>query len=225
MLVLVQGSTGAGKTWFMVNKLLKPEWERNTQIYPNFPMWFDNISSNITRWHVLDDTFHLSNGIIAIDEGQKLLNARRWASLPIGFSDKIAEHRHEKLDIITASQDISHIDVRLRQNIHELYTCQSILRIPRNQRKKPFFQILRINKKIKMPSSDSGRLRWKSQGNDKMFFLSKYWTKTFYDTHGQIGANDFLCKIKLDQKLKSKKHEWKAKIYATDLVNSGKARL
>lgn len=223
MLTLVQGATGAGKTWFMVNVLLKPEWSRQTDIYPNFPMWFDNESTNVTRWHVLDDTFHLSNGIIAIDEGQKLLNARRWASLPIGFSDKIAEHRHDKLDIITASQDISHIDVRLRQNIHELYTCSSVVRFPRNQRIKPFFQVLKVNKKIKLPSADSGRLRWKKQGHDKLYFLSRFWTKTYYDTHGQIGANDFLCKIKLITK--GKKQVWSAKVYATDLVNSGKARI
>lgn len=223
MLTLVEGLTGSGKTWFTVNHLIKPEWDKKVDIFPNFAMWFDDDFTNITRWHVLDDTFHISNGIIVIDEAQKLLNARRWASLPIGFMDKIAEHRHHKSDIISMAQDISHIDVRLRSNIHEVYNCASLFRFPRNERVKPIFQILRVFKRIKMPPAESGRLKWRRVGRTKYYLLSKYFTKTYYDSYGKIGSNDFACKIKLQTR--GKKQVWTAKVYSNDLINAGKARL
>lgn len=221
--MLAEGATGGGKSWFVVNILVKPQWEKGTHIYPNFSMWFDDEFTNITRWHVLDDTYHISNGIIVIDEAQKLLNARRWASLPSAFADKIAEHRHHRVDIISMAQDISHIDVRLRSNIHEVYNCQSIVRFPRNERKRPWFEILRVFKKVRMPTTDSGLLRWKRVGSTKFYILSKFFTKTYYDTYGVIGSNEFACKIML--KTEGEKQVWKAKIYSNEMINSGKSRL
>jgi len=222
-LTLVEGATGGGKSWFTVNILVKPEWEKGTNIFPNFPLWYDSDFTRITRWHVLDDTYGLINGIILIDEAQKLLNARRWASLPMAFADKIAEHRHHGLDIISMAQDISHIDVRLRTNIHEVYNCQSLFRFPRNEREKPIIEILRVFKRVKMPTTDTGRLVWRRSGSTKFYLLSRYFTKTYYNTYGKIGANEFSCKIRYQTKDKSK--PWTARIYSNEMINSGKARL
>lgn len=222
MLGAIQGPAGSGKTMWMI-RLLQPHWENGTNIYPNFPMWFDEDFTNINRWHVLDDTFHLEKGIIAIDESQKLLDARRWRSLPMAFAEKIAEHRHDKIDIYTTTQDMTDIDVRLRRNIHELYTCHSLFRYPRNQRVKPIFQVIKVNKKIKIPNSESNRIRWKKQGHDRLMLISRYWTKTHYDSYGKTRSSEFLCKIKV--KSKGKKLEWKAKVYSTALVNQGRKRL
>lgn len=222
MLAVIQGPAGSGKTMWLI-RMIKPEWEKGANIYPNFPIWFDDNLTNINRWHVLDDTFHLERGIIAIDESQKLLDARRWRSLPMAFAEKIAEHRHHKIDIITTTQDMSDIDVRMRRNVHELYTCQSVFRYPRNQRVKPIFQVIKVNKKVKIPNSETNRIKWKKQGHDKIMLLSRYWTKTHYDSYGKTRSSEFLCKIKV--KSKGKKLEWKTKVYSTSLVNQGKKRL
>lgn len=223
MLTVVQGPAGAGKTFFVVNKILKPEWEKGTNIYPNFPVWFDQERTNIHRWHVLDDTFHLESGIISIDESQKLLDARRWRSLPMAFAEKIAEHRHQKIDFVTTTQDMSDIDVRMRRNVHELFTCRSIFRFPRNQRIKPYLQIIRVNKKIKVANSETQRIRFIKSGHDRIMLISRYWTKTYYDTYGKTRSSEFVCKIKA--KTKGKKIEWKAKVFSNELVNRGRRRL
>lgn len=222
MIILIQGLAGSGKTWLM-SRLLQKEWKLGSKIYPNFPLWFDEEKSNITRWHVLDDTYHIRSGVIAIDESQKLLDARRWQSLPMSFMEKIAMHRHHSIDIYTTTQDMGHIDIRVRSNVHELFTCQSVLRIPRNQRHKPLIQIIKVTRSIRHFNNDTQRVRWEKIGYAKYHFISRFWTKTYYNTYGEVGQNRFICRGKFQRK--GTKKVWTVKVYSRDLVNSGKARL
>lgn len=217
MITVITGLTGSGKTWFMT-RLMHQDWQAGAKVYTNFPLTFDDKNEDITRWHNLDELYHLNNGIIAIDEGQKLFDARRWASLPISFAEKIAQHRKHFLDIYTTTQDLGHIDVRIRQNIHELYNAFSVFRWPRNDRVKPILQLIKITRKRRIITADTDRLAWQKIGQ-KFYFVSRFWTKTLYNTYGDIGFNRYLCRVKKDKGI------WKAKIYARDLVNQGKARL
>ena len=217
MITVITGLTGSGNTWYMT-KLIHRDWKNGAQVFANMPLTFNENNDDIHRWHNLDELYHLGRGIIAIDEGQKLFDARRWASLPVSFAEKIAQHRKDFLDIYTTTQDIGHIDVRIRQNIHELYNCQSIFRWPRNERQHPILQMVRITRKARQISSDTDRLNWKVV-NRKMFFISRFFTKKLYDTYATVGMERYLCRIKRDKK------QWTAKIYSRDLVNSGKARL
>lgn len=225
MLTGIQGLTGYGKTLFM-SLLLREKWRQNAPIYPNFDLWFDENrkGTGIQRWWTLDDTFELENGVIAIDEGAKVLDARKFMSLPKPFADKIAEHRHYDLNMIYAVQDFNDIDVRIRRNTHEIFTCNSILRIPRNETVKPVLQIVRVNKKVRVPSDSMYRMKWRDLGNFKTMFISKYWTKTYYNTYSRkIGESEFLIKVKCETK--AKKSKWTGKMYQANLVHSGKARL
>ncbi len=217
MIIVITGLTGSGKTWFMTRMMMK-DWERGADIYANFPLTFPNENERIHRWHNLDELYHLTGGVIAIDEGQKLFDARRWGSLPVSFGEKIAQHRKHFLDIYTTTQDIGHIDLRVRSNIHELFNCQSLFRFPRNDRVKPIIQITRVIRKKRVVSSDTDRLLWEKLSS-KIFFISRYWTKDLYNTYGDIGFNRFICRIKRE------KSKWKGKIYSRDLINRGKARL
>lgn len=217
MIVVITGLTGSGKTWFMTRLMLE-DWKSGSNIYANFPLYFPKDNERVQRWHNLDELYHLSSGVIAIDEGQKLFDARRWGSLPVSFGEKIAQHRKHYLDIYTTTQDIGHIDLRVRSNIHELYNCQSIFRFPKNDRVKPILQFIKITKKKRVVSSDSDRIKFEKV-NHKYFFISKFWTIELYNTYGDIGFQKFLCRIKRE------KGKWRAKIYSRDLVNRGRARL
>lgn len=218
MITVITGLTGSGKTWYMT-QLIRRDWLSGAAAYINYPVFFNSKNDDIARWHQLDELFHLNNGVIGIDEGQKLFDARRWASLPVSFAEKIAQHRKHFLDIYTTTQDLGHIDLRVRSNIHEVFHCQSLLRFHKNDRVKPIFQILRITKKTRKLNSDSQRISFEKTGRAKMFFLSRFFTREYYNTYGDIGFQRYLCRIK--------KHNgrWIAKIYARDLLNQGKARL
>lgn len=217
MITVITGLTGSGKTWYMT-KLINRDWQAGAKVFTNYPLTFNENNDAVTRWHNLDELYHLNRGVIAIDEGQKLFDARRWASLPVSFAEKIAQHRKDFLDIYTTTQDIGHIDVRIRSNIHELYHCQSIFRYPKNERQHPILQLIRITRKQRQVASDTDRIVWKVV-NRKMFLISRFFSKKLYDTYATVGMERYLCRIKRDKK------QWVAKIYSRDLVNQGKARL
>jgi hypothetical protein len=221
MITVITGLTGSGKTWFMT-RLMFNDWRRGSRVFTNFPLHFKTRKTeendDVIRWHNLDELYNLNGGIICIDEGQKLFDARRWASLPVSFAEKIAQHRKHHLDIYTTTQDIAHIDARIRQNIHELYNCQSLIRLPRNDRVKPYFQMIRITKKQRSIGGETERIIWK-RIKIRYKFISRFWTANLYDTYGDIGFEQFICKIKRE------KGKWVGKIYSRDLINQRKARL
>jgi hypothetical protein len=216
MITVITGLTGSGKTWFMTRLLLKDR-KLGAEVHVNFPLTFPNDNDSVFRWHQLDELYRLNNGVIGIDEGQKLFDARRWGSLPVSFAEKIAQHRKHFLDIYTTTQDLGHIDLRVRSNIHELYNCQSVFRFPQNDRVYPVLQVVKITQKKRSVSSDE-RIVWEKVGQ-KYFFISRYWTKKLYNTYADVGFERYICKIKYEKK------KWLAKIYSRDLVNQGKARL
>jgi hypothetical protein len=217
MILLWDGLTGSGKTYHMT-KLLYREWLRGATLWVNFPLTFSKSNERIFRFHQLDELYRLENGIIAIDEGQKLFEARRWSSLPLNFVEKISQHRKHHLDIYTTTQDLSFVDVRVRKNVHELYRCRSILRLPRNERSYPVIQLISVIRKKRIPTIDGDRIAWQTI-KTKRYWISKYFTKELYNTYADIGFERYLCSIKYEKK------EWRGRIYSRELVNNGKARL
>jgi hypothetical protein len=222
MITVIDGPTGSGKTFFMVNYLVKSDWKYGHKVYTNFPVWFDEEKTNIERWHILDELYHVENGIICIDEGQKLFDAHRWKGVPISFSEKIAQHRKHKLDIYTMTQDLGHIYKRFRDNIHNLYSCRSVFRYPKNERRKPALQIVQVIHKTRSVTSDN-RVHWKITGRRKIY-ISKYWSKTYYNSYQDIGFNKVLCKIKHEKKRGVKTGKWTGKLYSREVINAGRAR-
>lgn len=211
MITVITGLTGSGKTWFMSRLLLK-RWKQGENIYPNLALNFPNDNERVIRWYNLDETYNISNGVLGIDEGQKLFNARTWAFLPIAFADKIASTRHQFIDVITTTQDFGHIDIVVRQNVHELYNCHSLLRIPKNERKKPIIQLIRITKRNRI-FDDSLGVKW-TKGRSKLHLISRFWTKDLYNTYANIDLSHFICQIK------RKKKRWLIILRSRQLANS-----
>lgn len=61
------------------------------------------------------------NGIICMDEGQNLLEARNWESLPAEFSNKLRQHRKHKLDLYTTTQNLGTIDINYRRLVQRWF--------------------------------------------------------------------------------------------------------
>jgi hypothetical protein len=218
MINLIEGLTGAGKTWF-VTRLIRYEWKNNANCYLNYDVNFSFDNEKINRWHNLDELYHLKQAVIGIDDAQRLLNARRWFLLPVAFMELISQHRHGGLDIYTTTQNLKDIDVYLRKNIHFRYTCQSIFRFPMNDRIKPALQLITVAKRKRVFAQSDDTLKWEKIGKMKFYFLSRYWTKTYYDTYQDLDAQKYESKIIL------KDNKWIIKMYSRDLLTRGKSRL
>lgn len=213
MITVITGLTGSGKTWFMSRLALKSQ-KLGENIYSNVSFSFPNNNENVMRWHNLSETFNLTNGTIVIDEGQKLFDARNWMFLPNAFADKIVSHRHQDLNILTTTQDFGQIDVRVRNNVHELYNCQKMFRFPKSDRKKPLLQISRITKKERSFDDVQG-IKWSVVGT-RYVWISKYFTKEIYNTNANIDLSHFLCQIKREKK------KWLIVLQSRNLVASRK---
>jgi hypothetical protein len=210
MITVITGLAGSGKTWLMTRLILK-EYRAGTDVYINFPVYFPNNNDRVFRWNSLAETYNIKNGIIAIDEGQKLFNARLWNILPMSFSEKISQHRHHFVDIMTTTQDLGMIDINMRRNIHELYDCKSVFRFPKNYKVQPIFQMIRVVKKQR--NMDMNNITWEKTAS-KIHFISKMWTKELYNTYGNLDLPNFLCHIKRE------KGKWKGAIYSREIYNS-----
>lgn len=215
MIVVAEGIAGSGKT-LLISRLAYEDYKKGAFIYPNYALNFGD-NENINRWQNLDELYNLNNGVILIDEGVRLFDARRWQSLPIGFTEKIATHRHDHLDVYTTTQSINHIDLRVRSNVHTLYSCRSIFRFPPNDRILPVIQYIKITKKLRV-IDETSRLKFKTVSK-KRLFISRFWTKKLYDTYQKFNYKKYLCRIIYKDK------KWRARIYSRELVNRGKARL
>lgn len=222
MWIVIDGLAGSGKTWLQT-RLIRKEWQRGSAVYVNYNVKFSEDNEDITRYNNLDELYHLSVATVGIDDAQKL--AGFWLQMPITFRDKIALHRHHNLDIISTTQDFMNMHIQIRRNVHILYRCQTLLRFPMNDRVKPIFQWIRVVKKERKLSDDADSIRFKKVGRAKWHFISRFWTRKYYDTYEDIGAERFLCKIKYEKKLGSLSGRWVGKIYSKSLVNNGKARL
>lgn len=81
---------------------------------------------NITYFTDLSEVVEARNGIITIDEGQYLFEARNWENLPDEFSNKLRQHRKHKLDLYTTTQNLGTIDINYRRLVQRWIHCKDL---------------------------------------------------------------------------------------------------
>jgi len=222
MWIVIDGNAGSGKTWLQT-RLLRKLWLKGRDIHANYQIKFNKENEGIFRFFSIEETYHLNNCVLGFDEMQDLVG--HWITMPIMFRNKIAHHRHNFLEIYCNTQDFNDLHVELRRNVHERYRCESMLRIPRDDSIKPIFQIIRVTHKKRVVKADNDNIKFQKIGRSKLFFLSRLWTREFYNTHADIEFNRFICQIYYEKKQNTKMGKWIVKLYSRDMVSRGKARL
>ena len=217
MIYVIDGETGAGKTELMVSMLYK-RWKAGETVAVNFPVFFSPDNERVIRWYQLDEIYSLTGMTIGIDEGQKLFDAQRWYALPAMFKVKIASNRHDHLDILTTTQDFTHIDTKVRANAHFRYSMKKRFRMPWNERVHPIIQWNTIFQKKRHEDPTTNRITWPTISR-KQRFISRYFTKKLYETFGDISLEKYICKLRLHKK------QWILRIYSRDLVERGRKRI
>lgn len=226
MLTVFEGLPGSGKT-FIMTKIIRKEWKNGAVIWANYPVQFGDNNDNVHRWHLLDETYHLKQAVIAIDEAQELFG--HWLGMPVSFRSKIAQGRKHLLDFYTTTQQFSSLHLNFRGLTAEVFRCESLIRLPKNDRVKPLFQVIRVIKKARTIKNDNEEIKFRKVKwglfGFKLYFLSRLWTAEHYNTYADVGLSRFVCRIKYEKKLGQKKGKWIGKIYSQDMVKTGKSRL
>jgi len=74
----------------------------------------------------ITELIEIKNGIICMDEGQALLEARNWEQLPMEFANKLRQHRKHRLDLYVTTQNLGTIDINLRRLVQRWIHCKDI---------------------------------------------------------------------------------------------------
>lgn len=216
MITIIDGVSGSGKTYFLTELLYK-RWKKGEEIKSNYKLFFSEDSEGVGYFLTLGETYGLCNCTIALDEAQKLLNNHKWYLLPLNFAELIAGHRHDRIDIMTTTQNFYNLDPVMRRNVGGWYRCVRVFRFPFSDKYHPWLQWTRVIKMDKRDTlnQDTGwfksRVRWLFIG--KIFF----WRKIKYDTFGSIDLSEYLCQLQLKKNAKPK-----LVIASRQMINSGK---
>lgn len=218
MLVAVDGPKGSGKT-NLVAKLLKADHDNGRPLASNFKLLF---CDNFFYWHALNEIYGLRNCSIGIDEGQRLFEARRFMSLPPQFAEMVAGDRHDHVNIYATTQNILHIDKRVRDNIDVLFSVRRFFRFPfgdTDRHGKATPAIIQISRYWEMQKriTPSGMTRW-TRKKGHWLIISKFKQK-LYETYEKITLSRYLWKIQ------RKAGKTKLLIVSRSMVESGKSRI
>lgn len=81
---------------------------------------------NIRYFQDITEILEVRDGIILIDEGQELLEARNWENLPYEFSNKLRQHRKHRLDLYITTQNLGTIDINYRRLVQIWYHMEDV---------------------------------------------------------------------------------------------------
>jgi hypothetical protein len=140
MIFLHVGKLGRGKTYWAVRAIFN-DINHGRNVYVNFPVDYDEYFAwywkrsvmgffrkcwskfynaplkfgKIYYWSKLEDIYPMEHGIIYFDEAQRLINAKKWESMPQEFLDKITQSRKCFLDLHIIAQHSAMVLVDMRR--------------------------------------------------------------------------------------------------------------
>lgn len=126
MLYLIVGKPGEGKS-LTSSIQIRERLEQGIKVFTNLHL---NEISPLYNYFETDDwrvILEAQDGEIWFDEGQFILDARRWDELPVSFRQLLQKGRHEGLDFYVLTQSIMQIDVAYRRLIHEAYRVKRLI--------------------------------------------------------------------------------------------------
>lgn len=102
-------------------------WKRNKELIKDW--LFDLLTipyarGNIIYFSDISEILGISNGLIFIDEGSAVMDARNWESLPEEFSNELRQSRKNGLDLIVTTQEFGQIDKNYRRLVHWWKECE-----------------------------------------------------------------------------------------------------
>lgn len=221
MIYVIDGNPGCGKSLYL-NMLVNRRYQQGQAVFLN---WNVNYGDGVVeRWHEFDEVIDVSakddkGAVIGVDEAYKIFDAHRWMSLPLAFSEKLAEHRHDSVDLFTATQNFSDLDLRVRNKTGVWFHLRTIFRFPFRQNIPAILQLSVIEERRRVV--EKNREVWKIFATQRLW-ISRFFTKKFYNSFENLKLSKYICRLKIDNR-GSRKIK-KMIIASRDLVARGRVR-
>lgn len=221
MIFVIDGNPGCGKSLYL-NMLVNARFAKGQAIALN---WDVNYGVGIVeRWHEFDEVVDFcakddKGAVLGVDEAYKIFDAHRWMSLPLAFSEKLAEHRHDGVDLFTATQNFGDLDLRVRNKTGVWFHIRTIFRFPFAQNVQPIIQLSIVEERRRV--IEKQREVWRVF-NTKKLWISRFFTRKLYNSFENLKQSKYICKLKIDNR--GGKKLKKMIIASRDLVARGKIR-
>lgn len=153
----------------------------------------------VTMFEEISELLEVRDGVIFVDEGQALFDARNWEGLPDEFSNKLRQHRKHRLDLFVTTQNLGTIDINYRRLVQKWVHCRRLFQIGKSPRLLFGLFIMEI-KDIDELYNQVDDL--KVSVLKSHFFIIHWRSKVLYDTMYDVGFKRFkiLCVSTLEQK-------------------------
>lgn len=133
----------------------------------------------------ITELLEVRNGIILVDEGQALLEARNWENLPAEFSNKLRQHRKHNLDLYVTTQNLGTIDINLRRLVQVWVHCTDVFALLWKRNPSWLTIHRKDHKDIDQLYNNVDDLLVENLHSS--FFSISFLTRRFYDTYYDIG--------------------------------------
>jgi len=149
----------------------------------------------------ITELLEVRNGIILVDEGQALLEARNWEQLPAEFSNKLRQHRKHNLDLYVTTQNLGTIDINLRRLVQVWVHCTDVFALL-TKRNPSWFTVHRKDlKDIDQLYNNVDDLLVENLSTK--YFSISFLSRRLYDTYFDIGFTTLKC-VWLQENMKKK---------------------
>lgn len=119
MIHVITGKPGEGKTWF-ASSLIPKFLKEGKMVGCNFELDLEateltEYAGQVRKISSFEDVLRMVDGVMFLDEAQSWFNSRAWDRLPMDLQTKWQQHRKDRVDMFVIAQDLSRIDIALRQ--------------------------------------------------------------------------------------------------------------
>lgn len=134
MISVVVGRPGSGKTYFLAKQACK-YLKQGKDCYTNFVIdipkatqrgFLGKNPGKWTYWQEFREIINVENAEIFIDEAQIWMDSREWSKLPKQFRYKLAQHRHDGLNMWVATQSTKRVDTIIRELSNTVYAFKKV---------------------------------------------------------------------------------------------------
>lgn len=129
MIHVITGKPGEGKSWF-ASSLIPKFLNEGKDIGCNFNIAdipeIEGYRDQIKKVTSFEEIMAFKNGVLFLDEAQVWFSNRTWDAVPLDLQNKWQQHRKDRIDIFLCAQDISRIELTIRQLVGRYFSVRKM---------------------------------------------------------------------------------------------------
>jgi len=201
MIYIIRGAPGQGKSYLLALRVWNMLWDyvkhpdHARMIYSNMDYNLKAFPKEVHKWiyhwdHAIELN-KMTNGTIIMDEAQTYFDSQKWDTLDERIKYKMQQHRHERLDVWGAVQNVTRLEITCRELVQTFFSCNKLIgsadTAENGKDVKHPWGLIRVNTYI---SEDMSESKARGTGGIGHFYWIKKEVCDFYNTRYMVNKQD-----------------------------------